>query len=619
MISHAYAAFGLLLSLVLLSCVFAQAATVEEVMEKHLEAIGGKHAIDSIASLKIEAALDIGGMTGSGTTWFKAPDKFRADISLPVMSTSQGCFGDDCWMADPRGLTVDLGHELKRMMVTQRVVQRSDYALPEKFDGELTLQTENAMLANDTSGLRYYVVEVNPVGGVPAKVWIDKRTFLMRQISMKTDMGTLITEFFDYKGVAGVQFPHRYVERTDAALVSATGNVTSIEINPELSDTLFVAPGQRHESSDWNLSADSLVIPCDFWRNHLYVEATIGGEGPHSLIFDTGAGGLALNSKIVEGLDLEVIGQLEARGVGGAEESDLYQIESLEISGLQLDSITASAIDFSGIEATGTHKIDGIIGYTLLSRFITVIDYGRNEIILYPRSQHDRNWGHQCDLTVDFRLPYIDATINDSIVGTFRLDTGSISTLDLNSPFVKKYNLVDTASGDYIELMAVGVGGTSSGLVGQLDELEICSFEQDSIWAGFTLSDRGIFSGASTAGNIGAGILKRFRITLDYASGSVYFQPTADYEYISHARNMAGITLERTNGAVTVAHVLTGHAASDVLRKGDILLEVDNVSTEGRSLSEIERLLVGGRRTVEIVYERDGERESAAFRLESYF
>jgi len=610
---------GLLSILLLFTAATARSVTVNDVLQRHLEAMGGKAAIESIKSVQSEADVTVGGMKGTSVTYYKAPDKFRSDVILPIMSTIQGCDGDNCWMSDPQGLTHEVGHELKRIMVTQRSLVSYDFAEPEKFAGTLKLLDDNASLASDSSNTKYFILEITPKGGASARLWIDQNTYLITQMTVKTDLGLLITEFSDYRKVAGVEFAYRNLERTDAGIVAAASQVTSVEINPELSDTLFVEPAKRDQESAWSLSSDSLEIPCNFWHNHLYISGKIGSKGPYNFIFDTGAGGLALSSGLVKALDLKVMGTTEARGVGGAEASKLYQLNSFEIGPLQLDSIPVSSIDFGSIEASGTKRIDGIIGYTLLSRYIVAIDYGRNKIVLYPQNTKQSNWGSECKLTVDFHLPYMDATVNDSIVGTFRIDTGSISTLDLNSPFVRAYSLIDTTGGDYIELTSVGVGGTSKGLVAILDRLDLCGYQQDSIWTGFSASNKGIFSGASTAGNIGAGILKRFRVTFDYNAGKVYFQPVNDYDHLSRVRNMAGLALNKLQNLTVVTFVMPGHAASDVLDSGDVLLKVDDADTDTLSVAQINRLLVGSGRTVKVEFERGGKHHSGKFHLESYF
>ena len=345
---------AILISSLLVSAGFSTAATVDEILKDHLEAMGGRQAIEAIKSLKITSSMSIGGMTGSGVTYYKAPDMYRADVKLPVISTSQGCYEGDCWMSDPQGLTHGLGHELKRMMVTQICLENTQYAMPDEFKGEVRLLTQDAMLNTDTLGLRYYAIEIKPDSGAPAKLWINKDSYLLRQVSIETDLGLLITEFFKYKKIAGVQFPFDYVERTGAGLVSAESKVDSVEINPELPDTLFIEPNKRVVDTDWTLSSDSLLIPCKFWRNHLYFDVTIDGKGPYSLIFDSGAGGLALSTGLVKALGLKVVGQMETHGVGGVEKSDLYQLDSLKVGGLKLDSLPVSAIDFSGLEDSET-------------------------------------------------------------------------------------------------------------------------------------------------------------------------------------------------------------------------------------------------------------------------
>lgn len=495
-------------------------------------------------------------------------------------------------MTDDQGATHSLGAELKGVIVTQAAVDQWTYLDSARFDGDAVL--EDSMGSVD--GTPCYIIRMRPRGGIAALLYVDQKTSLPRQVVMTTDMGTVYSRADDYRAVDGIMIPYRSVESSEAGLVTGTSTIVSVEFNVPLSDTLFEPVAPAAESDYLGKNVDSVIVPFELWRNHIYVKVTIDGKGPFDFIFDTGAGGVGINRRLLQQLSLKLLGATEARGIGGTDASEAYRIDSLRVGEILLSDLSAYAVDFSPIESTGWRKIDGVVGYDLLSRFVVTVDYAGHNLVFYRNEISPReNWGSKCPLTIDFRLPYIDAMINDSINGRFRLDTGSHSSLDLNSPFVRDHQLVDTDSGKYHQITAFGVGGSTTGLIGMLPSLVLCGTRLDSILANFSTSGSGIFAGANTAGNIGSGILKGFAVTLDYGRESVYFRESPGMELLRHTRNMAGIEIARTASGISVVSVLAGKPAEGVLKPSDLILAIDGIDLKQKSIDEINHLLIGDR------------------------
>jgi outer membrane lipoprotein-sorting protein len=572
----------------------ARSESLQEILRKQAVALGGWEKLAKIKSYVIKTDIDAGGMKGKAVSYFKAPDRSRTDLSLSSMSYSQGCRGEDCWLTDEQGLTHSLGAELKGMIVTESAIDEWKYLDSVRFEGELQLSDSIASVGDSPC----YVIKIAPRGGIPAEIYVDKATFLTKQVAMATDMGTIYTRFDDYRSVAGVMVPYYSVENSEAGLVAGISTVTSFEFNVSLPDSLFMPDISSNQSQGLGTDVDSVIIPFELFRNHIFVKVWISGKGPFDFIFDTGAGGVGISQKLLAGLALEHLGATEARGVGGTDASDVYRIDSLRVGEIRLTDLSGFGVDFGSIESTGWRKIDGVIGYDLLSRFVISVDYANHVLIVYRKDTSPRpSWGVKCALTLDFRLPYIDAVINDSIPGRFRLDTGSHSSVDLNSPFVQAHHLIASDSTRYHAVTAFGIGGGSSGLVGLLPSLELCHSRLESLYVSFSTSESGIFAGANTAGNIGAGILKGFTVTFDYNRESVYFRESAELGFLKRIRNMAGIEIAEMGKAVMITGVLPGRAGDSLLLVSDEIIAIDGAKVEGKPIDEVNRLLIGERGT----------------------
>lgn len=578
----------LLAFLVAFTAAASQAQVLNEILAKHIEAMGGLDKLRQIKTAEFEFSVKMGGMTGTAKMYYKSPDRVRYELDLPLAAYIQACSGDDCWMSDKSGLTHSLGAEYKAMLITQLALATGSYLDPATFAGQVSLVAPDRLV----DSVRCCVIEIAPGGGLAAQIAINKQTSLIYQTVIDMDLATIISTYFDFRAIDGVMVPFRTIERTQAGLVAGTNEVLSAKFNQPIDNALFRDPRAGTEALT-TIKSDSIIVPFEFWNNHAYVEVKIDGRRQHYFIFDSGAGGSAINARLVDSLAVTKLANIEAHGVGGAQPTPAYKLARLVIGTLEFVDLPVFAVDLSAIEQASNRTIDGIVGYDVLSRCIVSVDYDKKLLTFYNNATAPREaWGRYCDLSIDFRLPYVAGKVNDTIPGLFRIDTGSGSTVDFNSPFVQRNGLIGKDRSQYQEMRAVGIGGGSTGLMGVLPSIELCGRRIDSILVNYSTSSHGIFSGEHTAGNIGAGLLKRFRVTFDYANEKLYLAPLAGPVPALSAFERTGLTLRSQNDTVFVEAVRTGTAADGLIEPGDQLLTVNATGTVGVPLAEVERQLV---------------------------
>jgi hypothetical protein len=242
-------------------------------------------------------------------------------------------------------------------------------------------------------------------------------------------------------------------------------------------------------------------------------------------------------------------------------------------------------------------------------------------LTFYPSNTEPRpDWGEACTLLLDFRLPYMELTVNDSITGRFRVDTGSRSTLDLNSPFVAEHQLLDTTRQNFLRYDIYGLGGSSTGFVSMLPSLTLCGDRLDSLFVGYSQSSEGLFAGAATAGNLGGGILKRFRVTFDYHDEQIYLRKSAAAEKLGRIRNMAGLRIVAKSEEFVVVEVFADGPAAGKIEIGDQLLRINGQPLEALNLEDVNWMLIDARgRQVEIEFTREGKQLSETILLQSLY
>jgi len=590
--------------------------TLQEILQKQADALGGIDRLRNLRSYVIKADVDVGGMKGTTVTYYRAQDRFRTDVALPLMNSSQGCNGDDCWITDYQGLTLSLGADMRGITVTEMAIENWSYCDSAGFNGHISLADSSATVDSALC----YVIGIAPRNGTPAMLYIDKTTFLPTQFKIMTDAGTFYSRFYDYQAVNGVMMPFRTTEMSDAGFVAGISIVTDVKVNIALADSLFAPATTSRGNSGLPVNSDSVIVPFQLWRNHIYISVRVNGRGPFRFIFDSGAGGTAINRKLVNDMGLTHLGTAEARGVGGADSSEVYRIDLLEVAGVRLTGLPGSTINFDQLESVAETHIDGIIGYDLLNRFAISVDYTNHRLVIYrPGTESRATWGEPCRLTIDLRLPYVDATVEDTIAARFRLDTGSASTIDFHTPFVLAHSLLKDTSA-YRPVTSTGIGGTIEGNVGLSPAINICDNRIDSLLVNFSSASTGIFAGSNTAGNVGTGVLKAFTVTFDYGRETVYLKKTANFQNSASLRNMAGVELRTEHGKIVVKRVIAGRAADGFLMSDDILVEINGRETKGKSIDEIDGMLTGRRGSdVRIKVERNGRVSEMDILLDSLY
>jgi predicted aspartyl protease len=129
--------------------------------------------------------------------------------------------------------------------------------------------------------------------------------------------------------------------------------------------------------------AKSIVVPFDTLRSrHMIIDVKINGQGPYTLIFDTGAPFTLISSKLAKEAKMPIKGGFALFGTFGQQ-----KINSLEMGDIKLEKIEAMVMDHPIVDAiagaTGK-KIDGIVGFNVFGRYKTTIDYQDKKLTFAP-------------------------------------------------------------------------------------------------------------------------------------------------------------------------------------------------------------------------------------------
>jgi outer membrane lipoprotein-sorting protein len=230
--------FGALLS------ASAWAQTADEIIEKNIQAKGGREKIKAMNTVRMTGKMAMGqGMEAPFTMEMSRPNKMRMEFTLQGMTGVQAYDGTTGWMVMPF-----MGKKDPEEMPADQVKAMADQA---DFDGLLMDYKEKGHQVEyagkeDMEGTPVHKLKVTKKNGDVNTIYIDAETFLELKVTGKTKIqGREIegeTMLGDYKEVGGVIFPHSMEQKAAGMPGGMVMTIEKIEVNPDIPADRFSMP-----------------------------------------------------------------------------------------------------------------------------------------------------------------------------------------------------------------------------------------------------------------------------------------------------------------------------------------------------------------------------------------
>ena len=336
-----------------------------------------------------------------------------------------------------------------------------------------------------------------------------------------------------------------------------------------------------------------------------------------NFIFDTGSSGISLDSSTVDyfGLTPEP-SERTIRGIAGIKKVSFLYNRTLRLEGLTIDSLNFHVNDYSVLTSVYGEKVDGIIGYAVLSRYIVKLDYDLYTMeflskgtIRYPKG----GYLFKPNITT---LPVQPARVKDAItVNTrFLYDIGAALCLLLTRDFVNDSAFLDKKRKLYVK-EAEGVGGKVDMNITVIKEIKFGPYRFRNVPTYVFDDVNNITSYPYLGGLIGNDILRRFNTTFNYAKEEFYLMPNTHY---SDAFDYAytGVELYFVDGNIVAGDVAVGSPAEQSgLKEGDIIVGINK--NFNQNLTSMKQALQVTNEKIKIVVRRDSQLIELEFKAKS--
>lgn len=417
----------------------------------------------------------------------------------------------------------------------------------------------------------------------------------------------------------------------------------------------FLDANRSQESISFKLINNIIVIPIEINGKKL------------SFIVDTGVNKTILfNLSNNDSLNLKNVKKVKLQGLGSGEAIDalLSNKNRFKIAGLESESEEFYVIlkEFFNLSSKMGMTIHGIIGHNLFKDLIVKINYKTKRINFYDPKKFKYRKCRKCEVfPIQFyrKKPYIDVKIQLDTIGNkltdvkMLVDSGGTDAIWL---FENSKEEIKTPKLFFNDILGEGLSGTIFGNRSRVPKLKLGRFNIEKPTVSFldSISTYNARKFKERNGSIGSGILKRFKVWIDYPNKKITFKKNGSLKK-GFNYNMSGLDVvydgkqlvrERVKEVFSDSYgsnIEDKHSISFITRyaynfkssyvinrvvknsasyragllRNDILLKINGEPTHKLSLNDItNKLQEGDNRKIKLLIERDGVQMKFEFRLE---
>ena len=221
--------------------------TVDEVIERHTKAMGGRAAIEAIQSIEFDLHITDPTFEADGFYFAARPGKMRIDVNAGGEHVFTEAFdGQKGWQWEGQGTAQKAATEKATAAL------RHGVELPGKLFGLHELKRRGHRIELDgrqrINGINYYVLRLTLNDGYLTTLYVDPKNWLITRrrdvrplhVGVDPTPTTIEQRNSDFRTIAGVQFAFGSSE-TDlqSGKVLETTAVQSVKINPLLVPSIF--------------------------------------------------------------------------------------------------------------------------------------------------------------------------------------------------------------------------------------------------------------------------------------------------------------------------------------------------------------------------------------------
>jgi len=301
-------------------------------------------------------------------------------------------------------------------------------------------------------------------------------------------------------------------------------------------------------------------------------------QEPFNFILDTGSGAISLDSSTAAEFNIPHIPSGKSiNGIAGSSEVDYTKNNKLVLPGLTVDSLDFYINNYDILSSVYGEKIDGIMGYSFLNRYIVEINYDSLYIEVYTPGRIEYPKKGYLLHPLFTALPIQPLIIKDArtINANFYIDTGAGLCFLMSKQF-RDDSAVLKKNRKPVEIQVQGLGGKKRMMLTIIKEIQIGPYRFRKVPTDILDDEYNATSYPFLGGVIGNDVLRRFNVILNYGKREVHLLPnshfTDDFDY-----SYTGLNMYYIEGKIVLDEVIHKSPAYKAgLKKDDIIVAVNS-------------------------------------------
>ncbi len=338
-----------------------------------------------------------------------------------------------------------------------------------------------------------------------------------------------------------------------------------------------------------------------------------------NFVLDTGSGGISLDSSTTEYLGVKKeMSDKTVRGIAGMRTVEFAYNHTLKLKGLDVERLDFHVNNYDLLSSTYGVKIDGIIGYSFLRRYIVAIDYDKLEINVFAPGTYKYPRGGFMLRPRFGTIPIQNVMVKDenAFDARYYFDTGAGLCMLLCEEIVKDSALLKRKRKFYTT-QAEGLGGKKSMQLTVIKQVKLGPYKFRNVPVYVFDDEFNITSYPMLGGLIGNDLLRRFNTVINYPEREIHLKPNTHYTD-SFDYSYVGMSVYMINGLITISDVIKDSPADKAgLKDGDIIFGIDN-NLSG-NIQVYKAMLQSAGNKLKIIVIRNGEFVTVQMKVRSIY
>lgn len=570
-------------ALVLICAGAARADDPSSVLERYRQWRGGT-AFEQMTAVRARGTVVSSGLTGTIDQVATDAGDLRREIDLGVVRNASARRGATGWALTPAGQVEDLGpavaEDLRRdALLMFEAVLDDPSRLDRKPDAE-------------RDGRTFAVVAVDFGDADVHELYLEPDTGALYGLRRVRDRREAFVRFDDWRMVEGVRMAFAE-SAAGAGGGDASVRWSEIDASPEIAAEDFARPALAAAHVIAGGAASTGFMTFDlFAGSRIYIPATVNGVRTEVLL-DSGAEMTVLDKGFAERLGLTPTGEVAAVGTGGVGRAQFVGGVTLELDGIVFADRTVAVIDLAAIGQAIGRPLPVILGKDAFNGLIVDIDFPARAIAFHEAEAFAPPEGVvEVPLTSTGSIRAIPMSVEGREPELFDFDTGNGGALIVYPAYAESAALLDGRPASTV--MSGAIGGVREAGIATIQSINIAGFEIRNVPATFPPTGPSAVDSDRAAGNVGIGVLGRFRLVTDFEGGRLWLGATPESLGQPFARDRLGLGLRKEATALVVQRVSPGSPAAEAgWVAGERIIAIDGLGADALDAAALRGIIAG--------------------------